>query len=85
MVFELLQLCNFVVVKLTPIALERIGWKVYVIFALLNLAWLPVIALFLPETKGLTLEQVDELFATDDWRLELESTSRALTQEETPI
>ncbi|CAO1626662.1 unnamed protein product [Parajaminaea phylloscopi] len=62
-------ICNFLVVKVTPTALEQIGWKVYVVFAVLNLLWVPVIALFLPETKGLTLEQVDELFATDDWKL----------------
>lgn len=62
-------ICNFVVVKFTPSALANIGWRTYIIFAIFNAAWVPVIYFFLPETKGKVLEEVDELFAKDGWTL----------------
>lgn len=51
------------IVQITPIAIDRIGWKTYIIFAVLNTAWVPIIFLFFPETKGLELEDVDRLFS----------------------
>ncbi|CAO1616819.1 unnamed protein product [Sympodiomycopsis kandeliae] len=63
-------ICNFIVVKFTPSALANIGHKTYIIFTIFNACWVPVIYFFLPETKGLTLEAVDEIFATDGWHLE---------------
>ena len=61
---------NFAVVKFTPSAIEDIKWRTYIIFAVLNAAWLPIIAIFLPETKGKSLEEIDELFAKDGWHLD---------------
>ena len=57
--------------QLTPISIESIGWKTYIIFALLNSLWVPLIYLFFPETKGLELEDVDRLFAKGDALLAL--------------
>ncbi|KAF7555705.1 hypothetical protein G7Z17_g1999 [Cylindrodendrum hubeiense] len=54
---------NYMIVQITPIAIEKIGWKTYIIFAVLNTAWVPIIYLFFPETKGLELEEVDRLFS----------------------
>lgn len=54
------------IVQITPIAIENIGWKTYIIFAILNATWVPIIYFFFPETKGLELEDVDSLFAGDD-------------------
>ncbi|KAH7127358.1 sugar transporter STL1 [Dactylonectria macrodidyma] len=54
---------NYMIVQITPIAIERIGWKTYIIFAVLNTVWVPIIYLFFPETKGLELEDVDRLFS----------------------
>lgn len=59
------------IVQLTPIAIENIGWKTYIIFAVLNTLWVPLIYLFFPETKGLELEDVDRLFAKGDALLAL--------------
>lgn len=57
--------------QLTPISIESVGWKTYIIFAVLNSLWVPLIYLFFPETKGLELEDVDRLFAKGDALLAL--------------
>lgn len=51
------------IVQITPIALSNIGYRTYIIFAVLNACWVPIIFFFFPETKGLELEDVDRLFA----------------------
>jgi hypothetical protein len=56
-------ICNFLIVQITPPAIQNIGWKTYIIFAILNAVWVPIIFVFYPETKGLELEDVDRLFA----------------------
>ncbi|KAF7557391.1 hypothetical protein G7Z17_g640 [Cylindrodendrum hubeiense] len=53
----------FAVVKFTPIAIESIGWRTFIIFAVLNTIWIPIIYCFYPETKGLELEDIDLIFA----------------------
>lgn len=57
---------NYMIVQITPIALNNIGYKTYIIFAVLNSCWVPIIYFFFPETKGLELEDVDRLFAKDE-------------------
>ena len=54
------------IVQITPIAINNIGYQTYIIFAVLNACWVPIIYLFFPETKGLELEDIDRLFAKDD-------------------
>ncbi|KAK0103274.1 hypothetical protein ONS95_005307 [Cadophora gregata] len=56
---------NYMIVQITPIAIQNIGWRTYIIFAVLNALWVPIIYLFFPETKGLELEAVDRLFSGD--------------------
>jgi hypothetical protein len=48
---------------LTPTAIANIGWKYYIIFAVLNLSWTPFIWYFYVETAGLSLEEVDLVFS----------------------
>ena len=59
-------ICNFLVVQITPPAISNIGYRTYIIFAILNACWVPVIFFFYPETKGMELEDVDRLFAKND-------------------
>ncbi|KAK3673668.1 hypothetical protein LTR78_006573 [Recurvomyces mirabilis] len=52
-------LTNFVIVQITPIGLQTLGWRFYIIFIVLNAAFLPVIWLLYPETADRTLEDLD--------------------------
>lgn len=60
-----------IIVQITPPAISNIGWRTYIIFAVLNALWVPIIYLFFPETKGLELEDVDHLFSGDAARTQL--------------
>ena len=53
---------TFLVVEITPISIDSIQWRTYIYFAIFNLAFLPLIWFFYPETQNLSLEQVDKLF-----------------------
>ncbi|KAA8646687.1 sugar porter family MFS transporter [Aspergillus tanneri] len=52
----------YVVVVITPTAIENIGWKYYLIYAVFNISFVPVIWRWYVETANLSLEQVDRLF-----------------------
>ncbi|KAK6069854.1 sugar transporter [Seiridium cupressi] len=58
-------LWNFVVSKITPISILNIGWKTWMVFGTLN-AVAAVFAWLLPETKDLSLEEMDVLFGVID-------------------
>ncbi|KAI1388128.1 general substrate transporter [Hypoxylon trugodes] len=58
-------LWNFVASKIAPIAILNIGWKTWMIFASCNIAGV-LLACVLPETKDISLEQMDVLFGVVD-------------------
>ena len=53
---------NTMIGQVTPIAVQAIGWKYYLVFIICNAINGVVFWAFLPETKGLNLEDMDELF-----------------------
>jgi hypothetical protein len=53
------------VVQITPPAISNIGWKTYIIFAVFNATWVPIVYFFFPETKGMELEEVDKMFSNE--------------------
>ncbi|KAJ5928723.1 hypothetical protein N7466_007679 [Penicillium verhagenii] len=55
-------ICTFLVVEITPVSISNIGYKTYIYFAVFNFCFLPLIYFFYPETRNLTLEQIDKLF-----------------------
>lgn len=57
---------NYVVVLVTPIGLENIGWKFYIIFGTFNAANALIVWFFYVETAGKTLEEVDLMFIGED-------------------
>jgi len=48
------------VVRITPAAIVHIGWRYYIIYAIFNACFVPVMYFFYPETKGVELEDVDK-------------------------
>ncbi|KAK2759728.1 hypothetical protein FQN53_008013 [Emmonsiellopsis sp. PD_33] len=53
---------NFVIVMITPVIINRLQWKAYLIFMCTNLAFIPLVYFCYPETANLTLEEIDYLF-----------------------
>jgi Sugar (and other) transporter len=49
---------NFVVSKETPTIEANLQWKLFMMFATINVGGMAVFSLFLPETKGRSLEEV---------------------------
>lgn len=54
---------NFLIVLITPIAFARIRYNTYTVFAVIN-AFIFVSTFFIfPETKGRSLEEMDDIFS----------------------
>jgi sugar porter (SP) family MFS transporter len=56
---------NFIIGQITPDLLERITYGTYILFGLLIILGAAFIWFFVPETKRLTLEEMDTVFGTD--------------------
>jgi len=61
---------------ITPILLNRLKWKGYLIFMVTNFLFVPLVYFCYPETANLTLEEIDYIFAEPDkgavkWSLEM--------------
>ncbi|PVH93109.1 general substrate transporter [Periconia macrospinosa] len=55
-------LWNFVVNMITPVAIETIGWKYYILYLVISACIIPVVFLFYPETMGRSLEELEMMF-----------------------
>ncbi|KAK0639958.1 general substrate transporter [Cercophora newfieldiana] len=53
---------SLIITQCSPIALAAVGWKYYILFILTNALCTVVFAFFYPETRGKSLEQIDEIF-----------------------
>ncbi len=56
---------NFMVVEITPIGIQSLQWKFYIIWTIFNASFVPIVYLFYPETADRTLEDIDRLFRDD--------------------
>ncbi len=55
-------LFNFIITTITPPAVNQIGWRVFIMFGIFCVAMCIFSIIFLKETKGRTLEDMDILF-----------------------
>ncbi|KAL4950159.1 general substrate transporter [Aspergillus filifer] len=53
---------NFMVVMITPVSFTNIGYRTYVIFAVINAFMFPVVYFCFPETRYRSLEEMDAIF-----------------------
>jgi hypothetical protein len=59
---------NFMVVMITPVSFSSIGYKTYIIFAVINAFIFPVVYFIYPETAYRSLEEIDTIFRkTKGW------------------
>lgn len=56
---------NFIVGQMTPILLEKLKWKLYLIHATSCIISILVVYFIYPETKGISLEQIEQIFSND--------------------
>ncbi|KAG8525585.1 uncharacterized protein KY384_009229 [Bacidia gigantensis] len=56
-------LFNYFVVQTTPIGIHHLKWGLYLVYSVLNAAFVPLIYFFIVETAGKSLEQIDRWFA----------------------
>jgi sugar porter (SP) family MFS transporter len=56
---------NFIIGQITPDLLEKITWGTYVLFGLLTFLGAAFIWFFVPETKRLSLEEMDIIFGSE--------------------
>lgn len=56
-------LFNFVIAEITPIAFVTITWRYYIVYAVIGAAVVPLVYFLFPETKGKSLEEMDQLFS----------------------
>ena len=54
---------NYAVVQFTPIGIHYLRWELYLIFAILNISFVPMVYYLVVETAGRSLEQIDRWFA----------------------
>ena len=55
-------LFNYAVVQTTPIGMHYLHWGIYLIYAVFNAAFVPVVYYLVVETSGRSLEQIDRWF-----------------------
>ena len=55
-------LFNYFVVQTTPIGMHHLRWGLYLVYAIFNACFVPVVYFLVVETAGKSLEQIDEWF-----------------------
>ncbi|KAH7187923.1 general substrate transporter [Fusarium oxysporum] len=61
-------LWNFTVVMITPVIINRLQWKAYLIFMVTNFLFVPIFYFFYPETSNFKLEDIDLVFLRERTR-----------------
>ncbi|KAJ5097490.1 Major facilitator superfamily domain general substrate transporter [Penicillium angulare] len=56
---------NFAIVEITPIGIQSIGWKFWIVWTVLNAVFLPIIYFLYPETANRTLEDMDAYYRSN--------------------
>lgn len=57
-----LRITNFAVVEITPIGIENLGWRFWIVFTVFCAISLPIIYFLYPETANRSLEDLDAYY-----------------------
>ncbi|KAF8183657.1 general substrate transporter [Pholiota molesta] len=77
-------LWNFVVSKVTPTLNTHLGYKMFLMFATINIGGMAVFSLLIPETKGRSLEEMDIIFGSisaEQRQADIDKRERAFNRE----
>ncbi|KAK4941566.1 hypothetical protein LTR10_018585 [Elasticomyces elasticus] len=67
---------TFIVVKFGPMGIQDIGYKFYILFCVFNVLAIVFVYFCVKETKGLSLEEIDVLFAREEYKHVLQARLR---------
>ena len=56
---------NFVIVEVTPIGIQNLGWRFWIVWTIFNFAFVPLIYFLYPETSNRTLEDMDDYYRSN--------------------
>ncbi|KAF5855567.1 hypothetical protein ETB97_008977 [Aspergillus alliaceus] len=56
---------NFIIVEITPIGIQNIGWRFWIVWTVINAVFVPVIYYLYPETANRTLEDLDAYYRSN--------------------
>ncbi|KAJ5917863.1 hypothetical protein N7454_010238 [Penicillium verhagenii] len=56
---------NFAIVEVTPIGIQNLGWKFWIVWTVTNACFLPIIYFFYPETANRSLEDIDAYYRSN--------------------
>ncbi|KAJ6178201.1 hypothetical protein N7519_008662 [Penicillium mononematosum] len=56
---------NFAIVGTTPLGIQSIGWKFWIVWTILNAVFLPIIYFLYPKTANRTLEEMDAYYRSN--------------------
>lgn len=73
-------LWNFVVAMVTPVAIATIGWRYFILFAVISFCIPVSVYFFFPETMGQSLEQIDAVFRDNDSPLKIVRASKVMAK-----
>lgn len=65
-------LFNFVFSQVTPHAISNIGWRTFLMFCIFNYALVVYAWIFLKETKGKSLEEMEVVFGSTETQFDIE-------------
>ena len=57
-----MRIVDFVVSYNTPTWITNLGWKIFIMYAAINIGAMGTFSLIIPETKGRSLEEMDIIF-----------------------
>jgi hypothetical protein len=57
-----MHLIDFVISYNTPTWITNLGWKIFIMYAAINVGAMTIFSLVIPETKGRSLEEMDVIF-----------------------